>query len=86
MMQVKDLTQTQRDLLDTAIEQAMISAAALALTDESFRARMQRYHFQNPDCSAADMIQYALGDFAKTHVTYRPFEFNEFLESLGVSE
>jgi hypothetical protein len=81
-MQVQDLNEHQRALLDEAIEQAMISAAAMVLFEPEKQADVRRYVFMNPGCSAADALKSVLGDFAKDHVKYRPFEFNDFLASL----
>jgi len=82
MAQVDALTETQRAKLDEAIEQAMISAAAFVLFEPEKQADIQRYVFTHPGCSAADALRSVLGQFAADHLKYRPFEFNEFLESL----
>lgn len=83
MMQISELNDEQREKLTIAIQQAMVSAAAQILMDKDSRDRMLSYQSHHPDCSAADMIDAGLGNAAESLLKYRPFEFNEFLESLA---
>lgn len=81
-MQVKDLNDEQRALLEAMLERSMISAAAQALMSDGFRDDMSAYVSTNPGCSAADAIKAALGDAVKNEILYAPSDINNFLESL----
>ena len=79
-MDVSSLSETQYAKLETAIMQAMVSAAAQTINSLN---EIQKVANASPTTfSMADVLERAMPDMASTLLKYRPFEFNDFLTSL----